>query len=191
MIIKNLCKKFGDKIIFENFNYRFSQNGVYALVGKSGIGKTTLLRMIAGLDNDYDGEIVKESSPVGYAFQEHRLIPTLTALDNIIVACFDKKNKESVTESKKILKALNFSETDIELYPSQMSGGMKQRVSLARAFLSKRTIILLDEPTKELDEDNKTPVFKLINEFSKSCLIIMSTHDSDTIEKTNSQIIRL
>jgi ABC-type sugar transport system ATPase subunit len=81
LAIKNLTKSFGDKVIFENFNYIFSDNGIYVLVGNSGRGKTTLLRMIAGLDKNFSGEITKVQA--AYAFQEYRLFPALNALENI------------------------------------------------------------------------------------------------------------
>ena len=83
LIIKNLKKNFGRKIIFDNFSYSFNDTGIYALTGESGIGKTTLLRIIACLDKDFSGSI-EAPKKVSVAFQEHRLFPNLSALDNLI-----------------------------------------------------------------------------------------------------------
>ena len=83
--LKNLTKSFDGKVLFDGLSYTFDNNGIYALVGRSGVGKTTLLRMIAGLDRDYSGSIVlDDGARVSLAFQEHRLFPQLTALENIV-----------------------------------------------------------------------------------------------------------
>ena len=82
--IKNLSKSFDDKNVISNLSYEFPERGLFGIVGESGIGKTTLLRIIAGLDNDYSGEVVGGGiRKVSFAFQEHRLFPTLTSLEKI------------------------------------------------------------------------------------------------------------
>lgn len=180
--ISNLTKSFDKKVIFDNFSAEFEEIGIYSLTGESGAGKTTLLRMISGLDTDFEGEIsgsgIKNCS---IAFQEYRLFPTISALDNVVLANYDKKTTENELEAKNMLLSLGFSEEDISLYPTELSGGMKQRVSLARAFLRKAPILLLDEPTKELDEENAKRALDLIKSEGKERLVIVVTHNPEDV----------
>lgn len=184
--IKNLCKSFGKRSIFENFSLELPERGVFVISGESGVGKTTLLRMISGLDTKFTGEIlgggVKNCS---VAFQEYRLFPTLSALDNLVYANYDKKTAENIKEAKEMLMSLGFSERDVNLYPAELSGGMKQRVSLARAFLRKAPILLLDEPTKELDEENVKKLLERIKKEAENRLVLAVSHrhtDADFLE---------
>lgn len=190
IVIKNLSKSFDTKQIFKNFSLEFPQNGVSMLSGESGVGKTTLLRMISGLDTDFSGEIsgggIKNCS---VAFQEYRLFPTLSALDNLIFANHDKKTAENTKEALEMLLSLGFKEADAVLFPGELSGGMKQRVSLARAFLRKAPILLLDEPTKELDEENANRALEIIKNEAKSRLVILVSHNKADAEKLNAKII--
>ena len=176
LVIKNLNKSFGEKEIFNDFSYSFGDRGIYALTGESGVGKTTLLRIISGLDSDYDGEILGADS-VSLAFQEHRLFPVLTALENVVFAISDTKNEAVLSLAKNMLTSLGISEKDFSLLPSELSGGMKQRVSLARAFLKDAPILLLDEPTGELDEENARLVRDVIKSEGQSRLVILVTHN--------------
>ncbi len=176
--ITNLTKAFGEKTLFSNFNYTFEDKGLYLIVGDSGIGKTTLLRMISGLDKNYLGLIEGGGQKnVSFAFQEYRLFPKLTAIENVTEAVYETIDESSVNEAKKMLFYLGFSQGDFNLLPSELSGGMKQRVSLARAFLKKSLILILDEPTKELDEDLCGKVRELILNESKRRLILVVTHN--------------
>ena len=190
--IKNLSKSFDGKTLFGNFNLSFKDKGVYAIVGESGIGKTTLLRMIAGLDNEYTGEIVGGGTEnVSFAFQEYRLFPWLSAIDNVIFAISDRKDEAVYKKAYDMLIALGFSENDMNLTPNELSGGMKQRVSIARAMLFDRPILLLDEPTKELDPGNSDIVRSLIIEESKRRLVILVTHRQDDVSLLNAEEILL
>lgn len=190
--IKNLTKYFDQKCIFKDFSYDFSERGIYALKGESGIGKTTLLRMIAGLDKDYLGSIEGGGiGCVGMAFQEYRLFEQLSAIDNIVFAISDKKNEAETKKAEEMLSALGFKKDDMHLRPSELSGGMKQRVSLARAFLSRYPILLLDEPTKELDEVNIASVRKIISTLGKAKLIILVSHDNEDAERLGATIIQI
>ena len=190
--IKNITKSFEEKKIFSDFSYDFEETGVYAILGESGVGKTTFLRMICGLDNDFSGEIqgggIKNCS---IAFQEYRLFPTLSAIDNIVFANYDKKDAENTEEATQTLVSLGFSKSDANLYPVELSGGMKQRVSLARAFLRNTPILLLDEPTKELDEENTNRVLDMISSEAKKRLVILVTHSKRDCEALNAKILNL
>lgn len=190
LVIKNLKKNFGRKEILHNFSYSFADRGIYAVTGESGIGKTTLLRIIAGLDKDFTGEL-SGAEHVSVAFQEHRLFPNLNALDNIVFAISDRKDEAVIVEAKKILSKLGFDEADMLLFPDQLSGGMKQRVSLARSFLYEGKILLLDEPTKELDEANAKRVKEVIKELSRSRLVILVSHKGEDLTDLGARIIDL
>lgn len=192
LIIKGLTKEFDGKTIFENFSYVFPEKGIVAVKGESGIGKTTLIRIISGLDQKYDGIVngggISQSS---VAFQEYRLFSQLTALENVIYSISDTKSQAVTDESIKILSNLGFSSSDMNLLPSELSGGMKQRVSLARAFIKKCPILILDEPTKELDQENISSVHDLIRERAKSGLVIIVTHREQDIVSLNATVITI
>ena len=187
--IKNLSKSFGRKAIFDNFSFDFCDKGVYILRGESGKGKTTLLRIIAGLDKSYVGEIEGGGiENVSFAFQEYRLIPGLSAIENVLIASKEKSNSDRI-EANNLLDCLGFSSYDMNLLPAELSGGMKQRVSLARAFLKKSPVLLLDEPTKELDSALCERVCEMIKKISEFKLVIVVTHkEEDTLLLGGTQI---
>ncbi len=190
--IINLHKAFGGKLIFDGLSYEFSDRGIYALVGESGIGKTTLIRIVAGLEKEYTGEVLGAGiGRTSVAFQEHRLIPHLSAIENVIFAISNTKDEAVLTKAKNLLLRLGFKESDMELKATELSGGMKQRVSLARAFIKEAEILLLDEPTKELDTANADAVRQLIRERSERSLVIMATHNNEDVESLRPQVLSI
>ena len=192
LIIKNLTKMFDDKTIIDNLSYEFPDHGVVAITGESGIGKTTLLRIISGLEKSYDGEVLGGGfSNVSFAFQEYRLFSNLSALDNVIFAISDTKNEAVVKKSKDMLFSLGLKESDFDLFPGELSGGMKQRVSLARAFLKDAPTLLLDEPTKELDKENITLLINVIKKISEDRLVVIVTHSLEDIECLSPTILQI
>lgn len=192
LIIKNLTKKFDDKTIIDNLSYEFPDHGVVAITGESGIGKTTLLRIISGLEKNYDGEVLGSGfSNVSFAFQEYRLFSNLSALDNVIFAISDTKNEAVVKKAKDMLLSLGLKESDFDLFPGELSGGMKQRVSLARAFLKDAPTLLLDEPTKELDKENITLLTAVIQKISEVRLVVIVTHSLEDIECLSPTILQI
>ena len=192
LIIKNLTKMFDDKTIIDNLSYEFPDHGVVAITGESGIGKTTLLRIISGLEKNYDGEVLGSGfSNVSFAFQEYRLFSNLSALDNVIFAISDAKNEAVVQKAKDMLLSLGLKESDFDLFPGELSGGMKQRVSLARAFLKDAPTLLLDEPTKELDKENITLLTAVIQKISEVRLVVIVTHSLEDIECLSPTILQI
>lgn len=174
--INDLSKHFDDKAILESFSYSFGDTGLYLIEGESGIGKTTLLRLIAGLDTDYRGEILGGGvKNISYCFQEHRLFPNLSALDNVL-AILKEKSEEKEQRAISLLLSLRLENDDLSLLPNELSGGMKQRVSIARALMKNAPILLLDEPLKELDPELCDTVLDIIRQEAKRRLVLMVSH---------------
>ena len=180
--IRNLNKSYGNEQIFKNFNLDFYDDKVNCIIGKSGCGKSTLLNIIAGLTEIQSGEIQGVSlRDISYIFQEDRLIEWLTVKENLELAL--KKYYDISIMDKKIDKLLELvGITDIKnKYPNSLSGGMKQRVNIARAFGKPSKVILMDEPFKSLDYKLK---YTIIDEFKnllhkEKRMVILVTHDLD------------
>ncbi len=182
--IKSVSKSFGEKIIFKSLNMEFPEKGIVCVMGASGFGKTTLLRLIAALDSPDSGEINfyihgnKIKCPaISVVFQETRLFEWLTVKENCTVVMDKHKNTSYADE---ILEKLYLS-NEKDKYPSQLSGGMRQRVSIARALCHGGNIFLLDEPFKGLDfslrESVMNTLVENINPEKNEGLCIIVTHD--------------
>ncbi len=178
LVLENLEKRFGEKTLFSHLSFSFPDTGLFLLLGDSGSGKTTLLRMIAGLDPDYSGEIFGGGAAVSYAFQEHRLFPMLSALQNVAeplrAAGFSRD--EATRRAKEALLAVGFPEGDLKRRPAALSGGMRQRVALARAIAVPRGVLLLDEPEKGLDGALRERLYEVIKKEAEGRLVLLVTH---------------
>ncbi|MBE6576564.1 MAG: ABC transporter ATP-binding protein [Ruminococcaceae bacterium] len=172
LILKNVTVKFDKQTVLDNFCFSFDDKKVHALTGTSGIGKTTLINAIAGLVR-YQGTITHSYKKVGYIFQEPRLFPWMTALENVECVCDDKQ------KAREYLNLLLPDSAD--KYPNELSGGMKQRVSIARALAYEPDLLLLDEPFKGLDEDTKKSVISVVSEYLTDKTAILITHDKDEL----------
>ena len=173
--ITNLSKKYADEYVLRDFSYKFNEKGVYIIVGKSGSGKTTLMRLIAGLDKKFEGEIIGGGiGNTSVSFQEYRLFDTLSALENVHL-----EKSEDRDEAERLLSDLGFTDEDCKKSPSELSGGMKQRVSIARAIFKKSPILCLDEPTKEIGKENVGRLIELIKAVAEKRLVIIITHNEE------------
>ena len=177
--IERLSKSFGKKSILNDFSYSFADTGIYVIKGESGAGKTTLLRILAGLDKNYTGLVVRSHPDVSMCFQEYRLFDSITAIENVIEVSFKNPTSDDVEYVRSLFLRLNLSEDDANLYPSELSGGMKQRVAFIRAVAKPSPVLILDEPTKEVDPDNAAIMRQIITEESKKRLVIMVTHKAE------------
>nr|WP_312292258.1 ABC transporter ATP-binding protein [Clostridium chromiireducens] len=180
--IKNLNKSYGNEIVFKDFNIDFSDEQINCIVGKSGCGKSTLLNIIAGLIEAQSGEISGVSmNDISYIFQEDRLIEWLTVRENLELALkryFD--NSTLTNKVNEVLKLVGIYDIK-DKYPNKLSGGMRQRINIARAFGKPSKLILMDEPFKSLDYKLK---YTIIDEFknllnSEKRMVILVTHDLD------------
>ena len=176
MLISNINCSYGDKIIYKDFNINFDDNKINCIIGKSGCGKTTLLNYISE-------ELLKEDRRISYVFQNDSLIPWKNIYNNLkIVVKKHLRGRELENELDTILGVVGLSEFKY-YYPYQLSGGMKQRVNLARALIGEPEIILMDEPFKSLDIKCKKDIINIVKKFNleKKITIILVTHDKEEI----------
>ncbi|SHK37314.1 NitT/TauT family transport system ATP-binding protein [Clostridium cavendishii DSM 21758] len=180
--INNLYKKFEKKVIFENFNISFNKDAVNIILGKSGCGKTTLLKIISGIIKKDSGEIfIGDSNEISYIFQEDRLVEWLTVKENIkLVIKNDYKKNELDGICEKYLTLVGI-EDCANYYPQKLSGGMRQRVNIARAFAKPSKIIIMDEPFKSIDIKNKVDIMLAFNKVlqKENRTVLFVTHDID------------
>lgn len=191
-----------DKVILSNFSHTFQDNEIYAIMGKSGCGKTTLLKTISGLlkpisGNVFvDGKEVKDTSRKIYMMnQRYTSFDWLTCLDNILI--IDKvdgvkSNKERIAHALSLLDSVGLAGYE-NTYPSRLSGGQKQRLALARAMFAESQYILMDEPLSALDETTRKSLQNQLCDFQKEHknTLIMVTHSEEEAYRMTSNILRL
>lgn len=160
----DLEKKYGDRTLFHNVNLTLEKGEVAAIMGVSGQGKSTLLKIAAGLASQDKGEAVVRTKRIGYVFQEPRLLPWFTAQKNIalVLGPLGYSGKEAAERAKELLAEMELSGFE-EYYPAQLSGGMKQRVSICRAMAVEPELLLLDETFTGLDPDLRNGVRERMN----------------------------
>jgi NitT/TauT family transport system ATP-binding protein len=199
--VNNVSKKFDKKIILNNYSRVFEDNKIYSIIGRSGCGKTTLLRIIAGLIEPdtgsvtyNDGKIDKKMPEIFMMHQHYTNFPWKTCLENVLfpIELKSKVTKEHEMQAVELLKQVGLGE-NINMYPYELSGGMKQRLSLARILMTKPPVILMDEPMSALDDKTRVKMQDYILELHAETknTIIMVTHDVDEARKMGDEIINL
>ncbi len=201
---QNVYKSYKDKKILENINLVIEDNSIVVLIGESGCGKTTTLKMINRLIEPTKGKImingkdIKKTNPIklrrsiGYVIQQTGLFPHLTIRQNIeLISKLEKKEKKMIQEkTMELMKMVGLSEELLDSYPSELSGGQQQRVGIARAFATDPDIILMDEPFSALDPITRSSlqdeVIRLQDKLKKT--IIFVTHDMDEAIKLADKI---
>lgn len=196
MRLVNISKSFGKKIVFKNLNLEIEPKKVTVILGESGCGKTTLLSIIAGISNDYEGKVLYKNNTslgMGYILQEDSLIPWKTVYENIEYVLKEKIASIDLRKHiKKYLDIVKLSE-EIDTYPKELSGGMKRRVAIARGFAFPSPYLIMDEPFEFLDLRTKKSIvddFKKLQEVEKKTVIFV-THDIEVAVEIADRIVVL
>ena len=197
--VKNLVKAFGEKKVIDDVSFKVNDGEILAIVGFSGSGKSTILKLISGLVEKDSGEIITSDGDIALVFQYSALFDSLTVYDNIAFALHERKDLRKKYTEKEIREIVNeklglVGLKGIEnLFPSELSGGMQKRVSFARAIVTEPKVILYDEPTAGLDpiaspliEDY---ILRLRNETGATSIVV--THQMSTIQRTADKVIML
>lgn len=187
--IDNISKSFDDKIVLKNFSLNIPDKSNICIMGESGCGKTTLLKLILGLEKIDSGKITGVKNKKIYAcFQEDRLVENLTAYRNIKIVADKKISKESlIHEFTKIGLDNSVCDSKIRI----LSGGMKRRIAILRALVVDSDVVILDEPTKGLDDVNKKIVLDYILEKTKDKILICVTHSLDEAKYISDTIVNM
>lgn len=205
--IKNITKKFGNLQVLKDIDLHINKGEVVSIVGPSGAGKTTLLQIIGSLDTPDSGSVVVDgvaindlktkalskfrNQHIGFVFQFHQLLPEFSAIENIMIPAFIAgKSKSEAKQRAQDLLAFMGLEDRAQHKPSQLSGGEKQRVAVARALVNNPSVILADEPSGSLDSQNKKELhqlfFDLRDRFGQTFVIV--THDEELAAITDRTI---
>ena len=187
--------------VLNDINFEIEEGSTVSIVGPSGSGKTTLLGLCAGLDQSSEGDIILNgikltglsedklaqvrNEHVGFVFQNFQLLPTLTELENVLVPMELRGMRNKQKEALELLEKVGLS-ARADHYPSQLSGGEQQRVSLARAFANKPKILFADEPTGNLDAETSAIIEDMLFQLNKESgtTLVIVTHDLDLAAKT-------
>ena len=179
--VAKLNHRFGFTEILKNINFTLQKGEVLSIVGPSGGGKTTLLHLCAGLLDVQEGSVTNTFTSSAFAFQEARLLPWKSVIDNIALALLAKgeKKSEAIKKSQEIALRFGLEEDDFDKFPKDLSGGMKQRVSFARALVVKPALLFLDEPFSALDIGLKKELQSVLIEMisKKELSVLFITHD--------------
>ena len=211
LIVENLSKSFNNQPVIKNYHLTIDENEIVALVGRSGTGKTTFLRLINNLEladqgtiQMNDDSLVKDGAYVGkvgqrnyqnrmgMVFQNYELFPNLSVLENILEAPLAQKLGSKEELKDRAMELLNSMEIvdKIDAMPSTLSGGQAQRVAIARAMMLSPDILCFDEPTSALDEESAKNIGKLIQTIAQQGTgILIVTHDNTFAKKYSTRII--
>jgi len=190
--MNNIVLHYGDLKVLDNFSIKGEKKEFISLFGPSGIGKTSILNVLAGILKPNSGSVSRDFKRIAYVFQEPRLLPWLTVEQNMEIG-LHRLNKDRNKRKKavqKLLPKIGLGEFG-EYYPEQLSGGMKQRVSIGRAFVIQPDLLLLDEPFSGLDDSLKNEMQDLILTLKNwhMCTTVMVTHDIREAVKLSDRII--
>jgi len=194
---KNLWKTYGDNIVLERLNIQVNAGEFITMVGASGCGKSTFLKMLLGMESASSGELLLDGTPIpdepdqsrGIVFQQYSVFPHLTVLENVVIArefehspvlgkLFGSAKRKVVDEAKALLESVGLTPAAAR-YPHELSGGMKQRLAIAQALIRRPRILLLDEPFGALDPGIRADMHQLILKLWREheLTVFMVTHD--------------
>lgn len=185
--LKNICKSYGDKQVLQNINLTLHHGEISYLMGESGIGKTTLVNILAGIIVPDSGEVIwpDNNRHVSVVFQEDRLLEWETALTNVLFVT----NPANINFAKQLLTQAGLADS-INKKVAELSGGMKRRVSICRALIAQSDLLILDEPFKGLDTETKLTIMNMVKQhLSKYVLCV--THDASEGKFLGGKLITL
>lgn len=183
---------YGKKEVLKELSFTLESNSVLAVMGPSGCGKTTLLQLAAGLQKPKTGKITTDASRISYVFQEPRLFPWMTVRENIAAVMNEKDKQNANAKIDELLRLVGLDGAS-DLLPSQLSGGMKNRVSLARALAYDGELYLLDEPFSALDDALREELTSLLLTHlrKKQASAILVTHQRADAERLADRVMEL
>ena len=184
--LTEISHRYGDHRVLERQSLTLGSGQRMALMGPSGCGKTTLLRIALGLMEPTEGSVENTFRKTTAVFQEPRLLPWRTALQNVNLVLGD--GKQTLETAKKYLKQVKL-EDAMDKYPRELSGGMQQRAALARALAAEGDLLVLDEPFKAMDEALRGQVMALVNKTNAAILLV--THEESEAKALGCEIIKL
>ena len=191
--VKNITKNYNDLKVLKDISIDFPKNKTTCILGHSGCGKTTFLNILSGITKEDSGEIIGFKENISFVFQENRLIEWKNVKDNINFVLKGKMNREQIeTTIDKYLKLVKLEEYK-HYYPKNLSGGMRQKISILRAFAYPSNILIMDEPFKSLDINSKQILIDFLKELriieNKTCIIV--THDIEEAISLGHRIVIL
>ena len=204
--IKGITKSFGSLQVLKGIDLHIDKGEVVSIVGPSGAGKTTLLQIIGTLDKPDSGSIMVDGIDVsslstkklsdfrnqhlGFVFQFHQLLPEFTALENIMIPAFiaGKSRKEAKERAEELLAFMGLSDRASHK-PAELSGGEKQRISIARAIMKDAPIVILDEATANVDPENEKELMDAVDALTKEKTIIMIAHRLKTVRHADQIVV--
>lgn len=184
--LTGISHAYDGKPVLRNLNLTLLPGQRIALMGPSGVGKTTLLRILLGLLKPDSGTVENTFSGTAAVFQEPRLLPWRTAAENVNLVLED--NRSTMAAARTHLARLGLAEA-ADKYPGELSGGMQQRVAIARALAMEADLLVLDEPFKAMDEDLRKQVIALVSETNAAIALV--THEEEEAKALGCEIIRL
>ncbi len=187
IVIDNLTKSYGDKLALPPFSCTVQAGEIVCLLGQSGCGKTTLLRLLLGLETPTAGTVTGMPDRISAVFQEDRLCPAFSAVSNVSLALGRRAAREEMADLLIELGLGNALEKPVR----ELSGGMQRRVAIARSLLCPADLYMMDEPFKGLDEDTRKIVMDAVLRRTKEKTLLVVTHDPEEASYLNGRVIHM
>lgn len=186
IVVKNLCKSYGEQKVLENFSYVFREGKTTCIMGASGCGKTTLFRLLLGLEKSDAGEITGVPyGHLGVVFQEDRLCENLSAASNLRLISKRKLNDAEMDQAFLQVGLAEAKQKPVR----KLSGGMKRRVAILRALFAEADCLFMDEPLKGLDEESKKRTVAYIRKKAKGKTLLVITHDKEEAKLLGAEVV--